>query len=348
MELQVSSFPSPAGLDGQDERHVASPAMALLEIKELCTHFVSGALVHKAVDGVSLAVGKGECVALVGESGCGKSVTALSILRLVPEPPGRIIGGEIWFEGQDLLRLDRRSLLSVRGNRIGMIFQEPMTSLNPVFTIGNQITEVTRAHRNVSRAAARHRAATLLERVGLSEPDRLLDEYPHRLSGGMRQRAMIAMALACEPQLLIADEPTTALDVTTQAQILELLSSLQRELGMAILIITHDLGVVAQMATRVAVMYAGRKVEEATTLDLFARPLHPYSQGLIRALPNPKREAGGERRPLQEIPGAVPPLHDLPPGCSFAPRCPIACDACRQGPVALREFGDRRAACIRA
>ncbi len=322
--------------------------MALLEIKDLQTYFFSGARVFKAVDGVSLAVGAGETVALVGESGCGKSVVALSILGLVP-PPGRIVGGEIGFEGRDLLRLDRRALLGVRGNRIGMIFQEPMTSLNPVFTIGNQIVEAIREHRDLSRAEARHRAALLLERVGLAEPERLLAEYPHRLSGGMRQRAMIAMALSCEPRLLIADEPTTALDVTTQAQILNLLVGLQRELGMAILIITHDLGVVAQIAARVAVMYAGRKVEEAATLDLFAEPLHPYTQGLIRALPNPEREAGigGERQPLQEISGIVPPLCDLPPGCSFAPRCPVAYEACRQGPIALRVLGDRRAACIR-
>jgi peptide/nickel transport system ATP-binding protein len=323
--------------------------MALLEIKGLETHFFSGGRIYKAVDGVSLAVEEGETVALVGESGCGKSVTALSILGLVPHPPGRIVGGEIWFEGRDLLRLDRRALLAVRGNRIGMIFQEPMASLNPVFTIGNQIIEAIREHRDLSRAAARHRAAMLLGRVGLPEPDRLLAEYPHRLSGGMRQRAMIAMALSCEPRLLIADEPTTALDVTTQAQILDLLAGLQRELGMAILIITHDLGVVAQMAARVAVMYAGRKVEEASTLDLFARPLHPYTQGLIRALPNPEREAdsGDARQPLQEIPGIVPPLCDLPPGCSFAPRCPIAVEECRQGAVPLRDFAGRQAACIR-
>jgi peptide/nickel transport system ATP-binding protein len=325
--------------------------MALLEIKDLQTHFFSGARVYKAVDGVSLVVNEGETVALVGESGCGKSVTALSVLGLVPYPPGRIVGGEIWFEGRDLLRLDRRALLAVRGNRIAMIFQEPMASLNPVFTIGNQIIEAIRVHRDVSRTEARHRAAMLLGRVGLPEPDRLLAEYPHRLSGGMRQRAMIAMALSAEPRLLIADEPTTALDVTTQAQILELLASLQQELGMAILIITHDLAVVAQMAARVAVMYAGRKVEEAATPDLFARPLHPYTKGLIRALPNPAREAaiGGERQPLQEIPGIVPALCDLPPGCSFAPRCPIAVDACRQGPIALRDLGDGRlAACVRA
>jgi peptide/nickel transport system ATP-binding protein len=323
--------------------------MALLEIKDLRAHFFSGARVFKAVDGVSLAVDAGETVALVGESGCGKSVTALSILGLVPHPPGRIVGGEIWFEGRDLLRLDRRALLGVRGNRIGMIFQEPMTSLNPVFTIGNQIIEAIREHRDVSRAEARRRAAMLLGRVGLADPDRLLAEYPHRLSGGMRQRAMIAMALSCEPRLLIADEPTTALDVTTQAQILDLLVDLQRELGMAILIITHDLGVVARMAARVAVMYAGRKVEEAATRDLFAAPLHPYTKGLIRALPNPERDAGlgGERQPLQEIPGIVPPLCDLPPGCSFAPRCSVARAACRQGPIALRELGGRSAACIR-
>jgi ABC-type dipeptide/oligopeptide/nickel transport system ATPase component len=259
--------------------------MPLLEIKDLRTWFFSEGRVLKAVDGVSLTIEEGETVALVGESGCGKSVTALSILGLVPTPPGRIVGGEILLEGRDLLRLEHRALRNVRGNRIGMIFQEPMTSLNPVFTIGNQIVEAIDEHRPVGRKAARRRAAELIDLVGLPDPHRLLGEYPHRLSGGMRQRVMIAMALACEPKLLIADEPTTALDVTTQAQILDLLSKLQQRLGMAMLIITHDLGVVARTARRVAVMYAGRKVEEAAVADLLAHPRHPYTRVCWRRCP---------------------------------------------------------------
>jgi peptide/nickel transport system ATP-binding protein len=322
----------------------------LLDIRGLQTHFFRDGRVFKAVDGVSLAVEAGETVALVGESGCGKSVTALSVLGLVPNPPGRIVGGEILFEGRDLARLDAKSLRNVRGNRIGMIFQEPMTSLNPVFTIGNQIVEAIREHRSPGRKAARRRAVELLELVGLPEPARLVDEYPHRLSGGMRQRAMIAMALSCEPRLLIADEPTTALDVTTQAQILALLIGLQQRLGMAMLFITHDLGVVAQTAHRAAVMYAGRKVEEATVEALFDRPLHPYTQGLLASLPNPEADAdaAGKPAPLREIPGIVPSLDDLPAGCAFAPRCPIAEDACRGGEIALEAHGVRSVACRRA
>jgi peptide/nickel transport system ATP-binding protein len=322
--------------------------MPLLEIKDLRTWFFSEGRVLKAVDGVSLTIEEGETVALVGESGCGKSVTALSILGLVPTPPGRIVGGEILLEGRDLLRLEHRALRNVRGNRIGMIFQEPMTSLNPVFTIGNQIVEAIDEHRPVGRKAARRRAAELIDLVGLPDPHRLLGEYPHRLSGGMRQRVMIAMALACEPKLLIADEPTTALDVTTQAQILDLLSKLQQRLGMAMLIITHDLGVVARTARRVAVMYAGRKVEEAAVADLLAHPRHPYTRGLLASLPDPEHELDGKPGRLREIPGMVPPLHDLPPGCAFAPRCPLACDACRSAPIELRALDARSVACIRA
>ena len=243
--------------------------MALLDVRDLQTSFSSGGRQLKAVDGVSFSLDAGETVALVGESGCGKSVTALSILGLVPNPPGRITGGQILFEGTDLVRLAPEEMRELRGNRIGMIFQEPMTSLNPVFTVGNQITEAIRAHRNVSGKQAADRATELLELVGLPEPRRLLEQYPHRLSGGMRQRVMIAMALSCEPRLLIADEPTTALDVTTQAQILKLLHSLQQRMGMALLMITHDLAVVAQTSRRVVVMYAGRKVEEASVEDLF-------------------------------------------------------------------------------
>jgi peptide/nickel transport system ATP-binding protein len=322
--------------------------MPLLEIRELRTHFFVDGRVHKAVDGLSLAIEEGETVALVGESGCGKSVTAQSILRLVPDPPGRIVGGEIIFEGKNLLALDRRALRAIRGNRIGMIFQEPMTSLNPVFTVGDQITEALVEHRPMPRAAARRRVTELLERVRMPNPDRVRDEYPHRLSGGMRQRAMIAMALACEPKLLIADEPTTALDVSTQAQILALIDGLKRELGMAVLMITHDLGIVAQTARRVAVMYAGRKVEEAPVADLFARPLHPYTEGLLASLPNPERASERSGRPpsLHELPGLAPPLDDLPPGCAFASRCAIVSDQCRTGAVALRAAGARQLACV--
>jgi peptide/nickel transport system ATP-binding protein len=322
--------------------------MPLLEIKDLRTSFFSDGRVLRAVDGVSLTIDAGETIALVGESGCGKSVTALSILGLVPSPPGRIVGGEILLEGRDLLRLDARSLRDVRGNRIGMIFQEPMTSLNPVLTVGNQIVEAIQQHRAVGRKAARRGAAELLDLVGLSDPHRLLDEYPHRLSGGMRQRVMIAMALSCEPGLLIADEPTTALDVTTQAQILDLLGALQKRLGMAMLFITHDLGVVARIARRVAVMYAGRKVEEAAVADLIAQPRHPYTQGLLASLPNPEAELDAKPERLKEIPGMVPPPHDLPEGCAFAPRCPLACDDCRSAPIELRTVDARSVACIRA
>jgi peptide/nickel transport system ATP-binding protein len=324
--------------------------MALLEVRNLQTHFFSEGRVFKAVDGLDLHIEEGETVALVGESGCGKSVTAISILGLVPDPPGRIVGGEVMFEGRDLTKLDRRSMRSVRGNKISMIFQEPMTSLNPVFTVGNQIVEAIQQHNTMSRSQARSRAVELLDLVGLPESARLLGEYPHRLSGGMRQRVMIAMALSCNPKLLIADEPTTALDVTTQAQILTLLNDLQKRIGMAILFITHDLGVVAQTARRVAVMYAGRKVEEASVEDLFDHPLHPYTRGLLASLPNPLREVSGSEKPapLHEIPGIVPPLNDLPLGCSFAPRCLLAGDDCRAASIQLRTFDARAVACIRA
>ena len=322
--------------------------MALLEVRGLRTHFFSEGRVFKAVDGLDLSIEEGETVALVGESGCGKSVTAISILGLVPNPPGRIVGGEVLFEGRDLTRLDQRSMRAIRGNRIGMVFQEPMTSLNPVFTIGNQIVEAIREHNAFSRRKARSRAVELLDLVGLPEPQKLLGEYPHRLSGGMRQRVMIAMALSCDPKLLIADEPTTALDVTTQAQILELLNALQKRIGMAILFITHDLGVVAQTARRVAVMYAGHKIEEAPVVDLFERPLHPYTRGLLAALPNPVKQPNSGEKPgaLYEIRGIVPSLDDLPIGCAFAPRCDLAGDDCRAAPVILERHGGRAVACI--
>lgn len=324
--------------------------MPLLDVRDLSTHFFTKRGHLPAVDGISFQIDPGETLALVGESGCGKSVTAASILRLVPDPPGQIVGGEIWFEGRDLLKLPADDMRALRGNRIGMVFQEPMTSLNPVFSIGDQIAEVIREHQKVSRAAAYDRVADLLYLVRMPDPHRQIREYPHRLSGGMRQRVMIAMAIACEPALLIADEPTTALDVTTQAQILELLDDLKQRLSMAVLLITHDLAVVAQTAQRVLIMYAGRAVEGATVKDLFDNPLHPYTRGLLQSLPRPSADvdAAGRPRPLVEIAGIVPSLAALPAGCRFAPRCPHALDACRQDDVRLRTFFEHRAAaCIR-
>jgi len=272
----------------------------------------------------------GETLAIVGESGCGKSMTALSIMRLVPDPPGRIVAGSVVLGGRDLMRLDEAAMRRVRGNEISMIFQEPMTSLNPVLTIGSQIAETVRLHEDVSRAAARAKAIEMLHRVKIPEPAQRAGEYPHRLSGGMRQRAMIAMALACNPKILIADEPTTALDVTIQAQILDLILALKEELGTAVILITHDLGVVAETAERVIVMYAGRKVEEASVDALFAEPLHPYSRGLMASIPHlALNGAGGAAGPLHEIPGMVPSLANLPAGCIFAPRCALADARCR-------------------
>ncbi|MGH6816661.1 MAG: ABC transporter ATP-binding protein [Hyphomicrobiaceae bacterium] len=298
----------------------------ILEVEGLQTYFYTRRGILKAVDGVSFALHSGETLAIVGESGCGKSVTALSVMRLVPDPPGRIVGGAVRLADTDLLRLDEAAMRAVRGKDISMIFQEPMTSLNPVMTIGRQIAEVSMLHGDMSRAAAWAKAIDMLAVVRIPEPAWRAKEYPHRLSGGMRQRAMIAMALACTPKVLIADEPTSALDVTIQAQILDLIIDLQRGLGMGLILITHDLGVVAETAQRTIVMYAGRKVEEAATAALFAAPLHPYTQGLMASLP---RLGGRDTERLQEIPGIVPPLDDLPPGCAFAPRCIRADDRCR-------------------
>ena len=315
----------------------------LLDVRNLQTHFFGRAGVAKAVDGVSFSIRAGETLALVGESGCGKSVTAFSILRLVADPPGRIVGGEVRFEGQDLLKFDAARMRAIRGDRIAMIFQEPMTSLNPVFTIGEQIAEAVRLHRPASKRAARDRAIELLALVGIPDAARRVDEYPHRLSGGMRQRVMIAMALACEPALLIADEPTTALDVTIQAQILDLIDDLKARLGMAVLLITHDLGVVAQHSQRVAVMYAGRIVEEAATTQLFAQALHPYTRGLLASIPRP---GGDGLTRLTEIPGLVPALTDMPAGCAFRPRFPQATARCEAARPDLKPVGDaRRLAC---
>jgi peptide/nickel transport system ATP-binding protein len=310
----------------------------LLRIRDLRTYFVTdrGSGTARAVDGVSLDLFPGETLGVVGESGCGKTVLSLSILRLVPEPPGHIRPGSlIEFEGRNLLTLAPRDLRAVRGNRIAMIFQEPMTSLNPVLTIGDQVAEAAIVHQRLSRKAARIRAIELLRQVGIPEPEERTDHYPHQLSGGMRQRVMIAMALICHPQILIADEPTTALDVTIQAQILELLERLQRELGMAVLLITHDLGVVAGTTDRVVVMYAGQVVETAPTRDLFARPQHPYTEGLMESIPRLDRP----RARLHSIPGSVPAATAWPPGCRFHPRCPYAWDKCRTEEPPLLESG---------
>ena len=301
---------------------------AILEVRDLRTVFRSEAGTAQAVDGISLQVGRGETLALVGESGCGKSMTGLSLLRIVPKPYGHIVGGEIRLDGRDLLKLSEAAMRQVRGNEVAMIFQEPMTSLNPVLTIGDQIVEAIHTHRDVGKAEARRRAVELLDQVGIPDAGRRLDDYPHRLSGGMRQRAMIAMAISCKPKLLIADEPTTALDVTVQAQILALLRRLQDELAMGMILITHDLAVVAETASRVAVMYAGRIVENGTVREVLRQPQHPYTQGLLQATPH-ARKAGGPRRKLAEIAGLVPSLYDMPPGCAFAPRCPNAQAVCR-------------------
>ncbi|WP_135466226.1 ABC transporter ATP-binding protein [Crenalkalicoccus roseus] len=310
--------------------------MALLEIENLQTHFRTPDGVNRAVDGVSFNVEAGETLAVVGESGCGKSVTAMSILRLIPEPPGRIAGA-IRFQGRNLLELSDREMRDIRGNEISMIFQEPMTSLNPVLTVGRQIGETLRLHQGLNRQQAEARAVEMLQLVGIPEPQRRVREYPHQLSGGMRQRVMIAIALACNPKLLIADEPTTALDVTIQAQILDLMRDLKRRVGAAIVLITHDLGVVAEVAERVVVMYAGRKVEEAQVGPLFRTPRHPYTQGLLGSVPKLGSSLTGTETRLAEIPGLVPSLKQKIPGCVFASRCPHATDLCREVAPALEE-----------
>ena len=313
----------------------------LLEIKNLKTYFYTSGKVIPAVDGVSFHIEAGETLCLVGESGSGKSVTALSIMRLIPTPQGRYVDGQIFFDGQDLLKKSEKDMYDIRGNAISMVYQEPMTSLNPVFTIGMQIRETLHIHQGLSRRRADERAAHMLSLVGIPEPEARLRDYPHQLSGGMRQRVMIAMALCCDPRLLLADEPTTALDVTIQAQILDLMRKLKRELGMTILFITHDLGVVAEMAERVIVMYAGRVVEEAAVKDLFARPLHPYTQGLIDCIP--KIEKNVPR--LNVITGMVPPPGDFPQGCRFHPRCPYARPLCSEQEPEMAQHGASKAAC---
>jgi len=317
----------------------------LLAVENLQTHFTTEDGTVRAVDGVSFEMRPRETLAVVGESGSGKSVTSLSILRLVPEPPGRIVGGSIRFQGRDLLGLSDAAMRAVRGKEISMIFQEPMTSLNPVFTCGDQIGEALVLHEKLDRRAARARTIEMLQLVGIPAPEQRVDEYPHQMSGGMRQRVMIAMALACRPALLIADEPTTALDVTIQAQILELLECLQRELGMAVLLITHDLGVVAETADRVAVMYAGQVVESADVRALFRSGRHPYPAGLLASLP----KLGARQGSLRVIPGNVPDPAHFPSGCRFHPRCPCAIERCRSEEPRLESVADgHRSRCWRA
>jgi oligopeptide/dipeptide ABC transporter ATP-binding protein len=309
----------------------ATQTRPVLELDNLQTHFFTADGVVRAVDGVSYAVKRGETLGVVGESGSGKSVTALSILRLVADPPGRIVGGSVRFQGVDLLHLSETAMEAIRGNEISMIFQEPMTSMNPLFKVGHQISEAIALHQGLSRRDAMDQAVEMLRRVYIPEPERRAHAYPHQLSGGMRQRAMIAMALSCNPQVLLADEPTTALDVTIQAQILDLIRELQDTFGMAIILITHDMGVIAENADRVVVMYAGRKVEEADVDDIFDNPGHPYTKGLLGSIPHLDIGArrGAPRTRLNEIKGMVPSLAALPPGCSFAPRCGMASDSCR-------------------
>ncbi|MBP1678577.1 MAG: transporter ATP-binding protein [Bacteroidetes bacterium] len=306
----------------------------LLSVSQLKTYFYTSEGVAKAVDDVSFAVGHGETVGLVGESGCGKSVTALSIMRLVDDPPGKIAGGEIRLEGKNLLEVPRPEMRQIRGRDISMIFQEPMTSLNPVFTIGSQVSEAIRFHQRMQRGDIRDKSIELLKLVGIPSPERRISDYPHHLSGGMRQRIMIAMALACNPKVLIADEPTTALDVTIQAQIMDLMAGLQEKLKTAILLITHDLGLVAETTRRVIVMYLGKVVESAATAALFDEPLHPYTQGLMRSIPQ-IHEKHSKTRTLWEIPGNVPSLIDLPPGCPFTGRCDRRMARCAEAPPLL-------------
>jgi peptide/nickel transport system ATP-binding protein len=319
--------------------------MVLLEVEDLQVHFRTPEGVNRAVDGVSFHVNEGETLAVVGESGCGKSVTAMSILRLIPEPPGKI-AGSIRFQGRELLELSDREMRGIRGNDISMVFQEPMTSLNPVLTIGRQVRETLSLHQGLDKNAAIARAVEMLALVGIPDPDRRVRQYPHQLSGGMRQRVMIAIALACNPKLLIADEPTTALDVTIQAQILDLMYDLKRRVGAAIVLITHDLGVVAEVAERVMVMYAGQKVEEAPVVELFRAPRHPYTQGLLGAVPKIGSSLTGATIRLAEIPGQVPELKQRVDGCVFAGRCVLATDLCRAIAPALEAKAQRHfAAC---
>ncbi|WP_211747049.1 ABC transporter ATP-binding protein [Paenibacillus sp. Marseille-Q4541] len=309
----------------------------VLRIENLKTVFRTNRGEVPAVDGIDLALYPGEVVGLVGESGCGKSMTSLSVLRLVPSPPGVIAEGSIYLKGQDLIRLTEKEMCRIRGKTISMIFQEPMTSLNPLFTVGQQLVETLRIHEPISRKDAREKAAELLAEVGIPRPEKVVKQYPHELSGGMRQRVMIAMAISCDPEVLIADEPTTALDVTIQAQILDLIRERNKRCGTSVLMITHDLGVVAEMCDRIAVMYAGKVVEQGTVKDIFRSPQHPYTQGLIRSIPRLE----GSRERLYSIPGQVPVMNNLMTGCRFATRCPYVMNRCREELPELTERNPR-------
>jgi peptide/nickel transport system ATP-binding protein/oligopeptide transport system ATP-binding protein len=321
-------------------------ALPLLQVKGLRTYFYTFEGIAKAVDDVSFSLNRGETLGLVGESGCGKTVTALSIMRLIPEPPGRVVDGRVEFDGVDLLDLPAHAMRRIRGNRISMIFQEPMTSLNPVFTIGNQIAEMFVLHQKLHRKEGLDRAVEMLRLVQIPSPEKRVHEYPHQLSGGMRQRAMIAMALACNPEILIADEPTTALDVTIQAQMIDLMVKLKEDFDAAIILITHDLAVVSEVVQRIEVMYAGKVVEEAETLAIFEDSRHPYTRGLLKSIPKLGQRARHGRRRLQEIPGIVPSLYELPRGCSFFPRCPNAMAICQERlPEFIELGGDHRVRC---
>ncbi|HUF41412.1 MAG TPA: ABC transporter ATP-binding protein [Verrucomicrobiae bacterium] len=306
----------------------------LLQVRNLETSFFTPEGQVRAIDGVSFEIGEGKTLGLVGESGCGKSVSSLSIMRLIPSPPGQIVGGEIFYRGRDLLKLSNEEMRKIRGNEISMIFQEPMTSLNPVFTVGNQIGEAISLHQGLAKKETRAKTIEMLRLVKIADPESRVDSYPHQLSGGMRQRVMIAMALSCNPSLLIADEPTTALDVTIQAQILELMKELQQQIGMALLLITHDLGVVAEQADDVAIMYAGKIVERASTRAIFNRPFHPYTVGLLNSLPTVGEK---KKRRLEAIPGMVPSPLKLPSGCRFRDRCPKAAELCSESEPQLME-----------
>jgi peptide/nickel transport system ATP-binding protein len=325
---------------------VSVMAQALLEIRGLKTHFATDDGIVQAVDGVDMRIDAGETLCVVGESGCGKSVTAMTVMKLIAMPPGRIAGGQVLWKGTDLVPLEAAAMREIRAKQIAMIFQEPMTSLNPVYTVGQQIAEVVRLHEGLSRKASMDRAAEMLALVNIPHPQRRVNDYPHQFSGGMRQRVMIAMALSCNPQLLIADEPTTALDVTIQAQILDLINGLKERLGMAVMLITHAMGVVAETAQRVVVMYAGRVIEEAPVRELFGSPRHPYTQGLIRSIPRIDTAAVQKRR-LEAIPGTVPRLINPAPGCRFAPRCPHASAQCTAATPELREVAPgHKVACV--
>lgn len=312
----------------------------LLEVQALKTHFYTFDGIAKAVEGVSFGLNKGETLGIVGESGSGKSVTALSVMRLIPEPPGKIVHGRILLNGNDILQISMNDMRDIMGNRISMIFQEPMTSLNPLFTVGDQISEMFIRHMHLNKKESWNRSVEMLERVQIPSPGKRARDYPHQLSGGMRQRVMIAMALSCNPEILIADEPTTALDVTIQAQVIDLMMQLKEDFGASILMITHDLAVIAEIAQRVIVMYAGRVVEEGDVFTIFENPMHPYTLALLKSIPKLGNRSKFGRKSLHVIKGMVPSLYNLPPGCSFYPRCPQAMDICKTSPIEIAELGE--------